>query len=131
MRLMTASRKRKSMAGVVNKIAPDPKTVVLFGANFFGRACRTGDVAGPVVVKGIRRALAKERIVFTIDEFNTTKCHLVCGSVMEVHREDRHEKWCPKCGVAVDRDENAALNIRAVWTQYLIDRTRPGHLRRP
>jgi hypothetical protein len=64
-------------------IAPDPGTVVLFGAKFFGRQCVEGDVAGPVV-KGIRCALAKERVVVLVDEFNTTKCHLQCGGVRVV-----------------------------------------------
>ncbi len=130
-RLMQASRKRSNMAGVVNKIAPDPTTVVLFGANFFGRGCVKGDVAGPVVVKGIRRALAKQRIVITIDEYNTTKCHLVCGRELERDPEDKHEKWCTYCTRKVDRDRNAAQNIRAVWRQHLVDGTRPAHLRRP
>jgi hypothetical protein len=55
------------MAWVVQAIAPDPRTVVLFGANFFGRQCLKGDVAGPVVVKGIRRALVKERVVVLVE----------------------------------------------------------------
>ncbi len=130
-RLVQASRKRSNMSGVVNKIAPDPTTVVLFGANFFGRGCVKGDVAGPVVVKGIRRALAKQRIVITIDEYNTTKCHLVCGRDLECDPEDKHEKWCTYCTRKVDRDRNAAQNIRAVWRQHLVDGTRPAHLRRP
>lgn len=116
--------------GVVSAIAPDPRTVVVFGANFFGRACRTGDVAGPVVVKGIRRALAKERVVILADEFNSTKCHAVCGSVMRPHPDDPHEKWCDTCGCAVDRDGNAATNIHSVWPRYLLDGQRPEHLRR-
>ena len=130
-RLVAAGRKRANLAGVVNRIAPDPHTVVLFGANFFGRTCRTGDVAGPVVVKGIRRALAKQRVVFVVDEFNTTKCHVVCGAVMEADPRDRHEKWCRTCDAAVDRDTNAARNIKCVWQQRLRDGRRPVWLQRP
>jgi hypothetical protein len=129
-RLVQGGKKRANMASVVSAIAPDPRTVVVFGANFFGRACRTGDVAGPVVVKGIRRALAKERVVILADEFNSTKCHAVCGSVMRRHPDDPHEKWCDTCGCAVDRDGNAATNIHSVWPRYLLDGQRPEHLRR-
>jgi hypothetical protein len=127
-RLVQAARKRANMAWVVHAIAPDPATVVLFGANFAGRQCVKGDVAGPVVVKGIRRALAKERVVVMVDEFNTTKCHVVCGSVLSAHREDRREKWCDVCRCAVDRDGNASLNLESVWPHYLVHRTRPAHL---
>ena len=132
-RLMRAARARRNMAGVVNLVAPDPKTVVLFGANFFGRHCRQGDVAGPVAVKGIRRALAKQRVVISIDEFNTTKCHLECGQEMVQDPDDRHEKVCNRCRMKVDRDMNAARNIKAVWQHHLIyhDGTRPAHLTRP
>jgi hypothetical protein len=129
-RLMQANRKRANMAWVVQAIAPDPRTVVLFGANFFGRQCLKGDVAGPVVVKGIRRALAKERVVVLVDEFNTTKCHLQCGGVLSAHPEDAREKWCHVCGRAVDRDGNAADNIESVWPHFLAHGSRPVHLRR-
>ena len=132
-RLVRASRARCSMASVVNLVAPDPTTVVLFGANFFGRHCKKGDVAGPVAVKGIRRALAKQRVVITIDEFNTTKCHLECGKELDVDPDDSHEKVCRTCGEKVDRDRNAARNIKAVWQHHLIhqDGSRPAHLERP
>ncbi len=130
-RLTRSARSRQSMAGVVNTIAPDSKTVVLFGANFNGRSCRKGDVAGPVAVKGIRRALARTRVVVSIDEYNTTKCHAVCGKEMGVDPQDAHEKVCLHCVMKVDRDVNSGVNIRSVWRQYLIDRTRPVHLRRP
>ena len=60
--------------------------------------------------------------------FNTTKCHVVCGSVLSAHREDRREKWCDVCRCAVDRDGNASLNIESVWPHYLAHGTRPGHL---
>jgi len=130
-RLTRASRGRRSMDRVVNTIAPDPKTIVVFGANFYGRPCRFGDVAGPVVVKGIRRKLAKHRVVVVVDEYNTTKCHLTCGQVMQTALHDAREKVCGTCGgVAVDRDRNAAENILAVWRSYVQNRTRPAHLRR-
>jgi hypothetical protein len=88
-----ASQSEESqLAWVVQAIAPDPGTVVLFGAKFFGRQCVEGDVAGPVV-KGIRRAFAKERVVVLVDEFNTTKCHLQCGGTLSTHREDARKKW--------------------------------------
>ncbi len=132
-RLTHSARSRQSMAGVVvvNTIAPDSKTVVLFGANFNGRTCRKGDLAGPVAVKGIRRALARSRVVVSIDEYNTTKCHAVCGKEMGVDPQDAHEKVCSHCVMKVDRDINSGVNIRSVWRQYLIDRTRPVHLQRP
>jgi hypothetical protein len=129
-RLTKASKKRKVMSKVVERVAPDPTTLVAFGANFNGRSCHRGDVAGPVVVKGIRRALAARRVVVMVDEFRSSKCHHECGTVMEADPADAREKVCPSCLCKVDRDANAARNIGSVVVHYFMDKQRPVHLRR-
>jgi hypothetical protein len=129
-RLTKASKKRKVMSKVVERVAPDPTTLVAFGANFNGRPCHKGDVAGPVVVKGIRRALAARRVVVLVDEFRSSKCHHECGTVMEADPADAREKVCPSCLCKVDRDANAARNIGSVVVHYFVDKQRPVHLRR-
>lgn len=122
---------RRTLDKVVDLVAPDPRTVVVFGANFYGRCCRTGDVAGPIPVKAIRRKLAKHRVVVAADEYNTTRLHFTCHGLLEQHPDDAHEKWCPRCGIAVDRDSNAALNIREVWLSHVRTGRRPAYLARP
>jgi hypothetical protein len=129
-RLTKASKKRAAMSKVVETIAPDPATLVAFGANFHGRPCQKGDVAGPVVVKGIRKALAARRVVLLVDEYRTSMCHHVCGNIMKPDPADAREKVCPSCLCKVDRDANAARNIGSVVVQYFIDKQRPVHLRR-
>jgi hypothetical protein len=129
-RLTKASKKRAAMSNVVETIAPDPATLVAFGANFHGRPCHKGDVAGPVVVKGIRKALAARRVVLMVDEYRTSMCHHVCGTIMNPDPVDAREKVCPSCLCKVDRDANAARNIGSVVVQYFVDKQRPAHLRR-
>jgi hypothetical protein len=129
-RLTKASKKRSVMSKVVQRMAPDPTTLVAFGANFDGRQCHKGDVAGPVVVKGIRRALAARRVVVLVDEFRTSKCHHACGTVMDADPADAREKVCPSCLCKVDRDANAARNIGSVVERYFVDKSRPEHLQR-
>ncbi len=128
--LTKTSKKRAAMSKVVETIAPDPATLVAFGANFHGRPCHKGDVAGPVVVKGIRKALAARRVVLLVDEYRTSMCHHVCGNIMKPDPADAREKVCPSCLCKVDRDANAARNIGSVVVQYFIDKQRPAHLRR-
>jgi hypothetical protein len=130
LRLTKASKKQKAMSKVVQRVAPDPTTLVAFGANFNGRPCHKGDVAGPVVVKGIRRALAARRVVVMVDEFRSSKCHHECGTVMAADPTDVREKVCPSCLCKVDRDVNAACNIGSVVAHYFVDKQRPLHLRR-
>jgi hypothetical protein len=126
-----SNKKRRVLDTVVQLVAPDPRTVVVFGANFNGRSCQYGDIAGPVCVKGLRRKLAQQRVVVMVDEFNTTKMHLTCGKELSSSSLDAHEKVCNHCGgVNVKRDLNAAQNILKVWTQFLSDGTRPIHLSR-
>jgi NAD-dependent SIR2 family protein deacetylase len=115
----------------INMIAPDPRTVVVFGAGFSGRNQSRGDKKGPVAVASIRAALASRRVVVMVDEYNTTACHLVCGTKMVEDEDDPHEKVCPKCTIKVDRDGNAAGNMHLVWTSQITTGQRPTHLRRP
>jgi hypothetical protein len=146
-RLVQSAQKRRVMDGVVNLVAPDPRTIVVFGANYNGRCCKFGDVAGPVCVKGICRKLAQHRVVVMVDEYNTTKMHSVCGQLLEADPADatQHERVCRHCAgpdcipVKVKRDGNAASNIASVWSYYVDPANasmfgsarRPVHLRRP
>jgi hypothetical protein len=117
---------RRALALVVAKVVPDPNVLVAFG-NYPGRRCRHGDTAGPVAVKGLRRALARHRVVVVVDEFRTTLTHHQCGLEMTVCPEDRHEKICPRHG-QVDRDVNAGLNIREVLVEHVKSGSRPSYL---
>ena len=133
LRLTRASNARRRLRTIVNEICPDPRTVVVFGANFFGwRHTPKGTVAGPAAVKAIRRELAKTRVVVLADEYMTSRRHHVCGSEL-AKREgdaDQREKHCLACGTDVDRDLNAALNILEVWREFIRSGARPEHLRR-
>lgn len=131
-RLTRDSRARANLARIVTTVAPREDTIVVFGANFFGRECRTGDVAGPVAVKSIRRKLAQHLIVVAVDEYFTTRRHHVCGQDLDPHPTKSHEKSCRTCGLAlVDRDLNAALNMVAIWTGLITTGARPEYLQRP
>ena len=130
-RFTRSSWTRKKVAKAVNLIAPDPRAVVVFGAGFSGRSQTKGDKKGPVAVASIRAALASRRVVVMVDEYNTTACHLTCGTKMVEDEDDPHEKVCPRCEIKVDRDGNAAENIHLVWTSHITTGTRPSHLRRP
>ena len=131
---------RRALQHVVTLVAPHPKTVVAFGANYFGRGCRHGDSAGPACVKAIRRMLAKHRRVVLIDEYNTTKMHYACRKELVPHADPKlwHERSCVHCAQDfVHRDTNAALNILRVWTTYVQadvnakTEARPTYLSRP
>jgi len=119
---------RRATAVVVARVVPNQQVLVAFG-NYQGRRCQHGDKAGPVAVKGLRRALARQRVVIVVDEFRTTLMHHKCGEEMTVCPEDPHEKVCPKHG-KVDRDVNAGLNIREVVVEHVVSRRRPSYLRR-
>ena len=129
LRLTRDSNARKRLKTVVADICPDPNTVVVFGANFFGwKATPKGTVAGPAAVKAIRRALAKSRVVVLADEYMTSRRHLECGCELEVDPADPREKYCSTCRVKVDRDMNAAHTILEVWREFIRTKARPAHL---
>jgi hypothetical protein len=131
LKLTRASNARARMRSIVQEICPDPRTVIVFGANFFGwNSTPKGTVAGPPAVKAIRRALAKCRVVVLADEYMSSQRHLKCGAQMADHPMDKREKWCSTCDCAVDRDMNAALNILEIWREFIRSRNRPAHLRR-
>ena len=63
------------------------------------------------------------------DEFWTSqRCHQ-CTSFL-VDGPKHREKSCGTCGV-INRDVNAARNLKAVWDCWLASRTRPAYLTPP
>jgi len=58
------------------------------------------------------------REVVLVDPRNTSKRCSRCGTLVEKTLSDRVHK-CPVCGLEIDRDENAAINILALGLQCL------------
>ena len=137
-RFVRAGRTRAIFAHVVKSIAPNPRTVVVFGGSYNGRGCMRGDTGGPAPVKALRRAIARERIVIAVDEYKTTITHSVCGGDLIPRPGDPtgREKHCIQCGVDVPRDVDAARSIDSIWDSAnhadSLVRTgrRPAHLQR-
>ena len=123
-RFMRAGRTRSIFAKVIKEVAPDPRTVVVFGGSYSGRGCMRGDTGGPAPIKALRRAIARERIVVVVDEFRSTITHSLCGNDLVPRPGDPtgREKRCNHCGVDVARDVDAARSIDSIW-----DSTGPGH----
>ena len=48
--------------------------------------------------------------VIAVDPYNTGQACSSCGSIVKKKLSDRIH-CCPECGVILDRDHNAALNI--------------------
>ena len=102
-RFMRAGRTRAIFAKVIKEVAPDPRTVVVFGGSYSGRGCMRGDTGGPAPIKALRRAIARERIVVVVDEFRSTITHSLCGNDLVPRPGDPtgREKRCNHCGVDV------------------------------
>ena len=138
-RFVRAGRTRAIFARVINGVAPDPLTVVVFGGSYSGRGCMRGDTGGPAPIKALRRAIARQRIEVVVDEFRSTITHSTCGSdlIPRPHDPTGREKFCPTCQVDVPRDIDAARSIDSIWDSNSpadsLVRTgrRPAHLRRP
>ncbi len=138
-RFVTAGRTRAIFARVINGVAPDPRTVVVFGGSYSGRGCMRGDTGGPAPIKALRRAIARQRIEVLVDEFRSTITHSECGQLLDprAHDPTGREKHCHHCRVDVPRDVDAACSIDSIWdSKDLADslvRTgrRPAHLQRP
>ena len=132
-RFVRAGRTRAIFARIINSIAPDPSTVVVFGGSYSGRGCMRGDTGGPTPVKALRRAIARHRVVIVVDEFRTTITHSACGGNLDPQPGDPtgREKYCPACGVNVPRDVDAACSIDSIWVSLATTGQRPAHLRRP
>ena len=123
-RFTRTSKARSSLAKVVTHVAPIPGSIVVFGAGYTGRACRHGDVDGPVPIKAIIRKLVQHRIVVYVDEYNTTKRCSGCGEELQARPAplDR-EKQCNTVGCVqfglVDRDGNGATNVLKILLHHL------------
>jgi hypothetical protein len=122
-------RTRAIFARVINGVAPDPRTVVVFGGSYSGRGSMRGDTGrGPSPIKALRRAIARERLEVVVDEFRSTITHSKCGRL--------REKYCPHCRVNVPQDIDAGRSIQSIWYSNSpadsLVRTgrRPAHLRR-
>lgn len=130
-RFVRAGRTRAIYASIINRIAPDPRTIIVFGS-YSGRGCMRGDTQGPSPIKALRRAMARQRIVIVVDEYRTTMTHSTCGRVLDPRQNDPtgREKYCPNCGVDVPRDVDAACSMVTIFVELVNTRQRPAHLRR-
>lgn len=128
MRFIAFRRRQSLYDTLVNKYAPDKRTIIAFGANFYGRRCATGE-SGTAPCRSLRRKFARCRRVVLINEYNTSKKSSCCGSP-NVMLADRQVQ-CPTCGEQRDRDLNGALNITKCWIQHCQNGTRPAGLNWP
>lgn len=55
-------------------------------------------------------------VIYADDEFPSTQLCSRCGTLHEVHEEKTY--ICPNCGLVIDRDLNAAINLRNYGYQY-------------
>jgi putative transposase len=62
------------------------------------------------------------RLVVADRWFGSSKTHHRCGGYLADLRLDQRRWRCPRCGGLVDRNANAALNLRD-WTGAVTDRT--------
>jgi len=69
------------------------------------------------------KAIDAGSAVVLVDPRNTTKMCSRCGTLVDKQLSDRVHK-CPQCGLVMDRDENAAINILRLGLQSLSKRTR-------
>jgi putative transposase len=76
-----------------------------------------------VTITSYKAASAGSRVIL-VDPRNTSKMCSCCGSLVEKSLSDRVHN-CPHCGLLMDRDQNAAINILRLGTQSLrkIDRS--------
>lgn len=153
MRYVAYARRQSILDRVVEHLAPNPRTILAFGANFYGRRCETGNpptfvvfgrlwqcrvsqsdcwfVAGEkgrVPSRAIRRKLALHRRVVLVNEYNTSKkscCH-GADTVDAGYRLKRCSH--PGCDQVWDRDVNGARNIRRCWEQHCTNGMRPAGL---
>ena len=68
-RFTRTSRRQRLFARIVRDVCPDPEGIVVWGAGFNGRAPRKGDTRGNNCVKGLRRLLARHRVVVLVNEW--------------------------------------------------------------
>ena len=130
-RFVRAGRTRAIFASIINRIAPDPRTVIVFGS-YSGRGCMRGDTRGPSPIKALRRAMARHRILIVVDEYKTTITHSACGEYLIQRANDPtgREKYCPICQVDVPRDVDAGCSIKSIFDSVVATGQRPAHLRR-
>lgn len=131
-KFMQYRKRQATLTKIVKDIAPDPRTIVVWGANFFGmRSGRgRGREYGRVPARAIRRKFAKERRVVLVNEYHTSKKSCCCGCDQEYDAKKR-VVTCEGCGESRDRDLNGAINMRRVWEQHLSNGMRPRGLEIP
>ena len=62
------------------------------------------------------KAERADKIVIEVDPRNTSKTCSECGNIKDRLELSEREYHCDACGIAMDRDLNAALNIRGLGT---------------
>ena len=62
----------------------------------------------------VAKAASAGRQVVLVDPYNTSQHCSGCGELVPKSLEERTHR-CPHCGLVIDRDHNAAINILRAW----------------
>jgi putative transposase len=62
----------------------------------------------------VAKAASAGRHVVLVDPYNTSQVCSGCGKLVPKPLEERTHR-CPHCGLVIDRDHNAAINILRAW----------------
>ena len=137
-------RKQKTMDHMVNRIAPDVNTLVVYGSGYNGvsKASR-GSTYGNGPNKAFRIHLSKKRKVILVDEYLTSqRCAFCKGKVSCPKRERKNDLGeaylktihgmlhCPQCNRSYGRDQLASFNIYKAFSCASRTNNRPHYLRR-
>lgn len=110
---------------IAKDIAPNPKSIIVFGANYMGRQCIDGEKGGPPPVKQILHELQKHHRVVMFNEYRTSQFSHCCWTKLEQVGTTRQYK-CTSCGTKVDRDRNSTLVFKLLWRMQLKHGERSG-----
>jgi len=128
LRFQSYKRRQKLVASFIKRIAPDPRTVILWGDGYDGVGHQRCNMPAPS--KKLLRSLGVVRRVVMVSEFRTTRS--CCGCVNEmlphvptlpvyrqvvnaetgnVSSKEVGSRWCPQCKRTYNRDGCGARNI--------------------
>jgi putative transposase len=67
------------------------------------------------------KAERADRMIIEVDLRNTSKTCFGCSNLKDLTLQDR-QYHCDACGIAMDRDINAAINIKRLGTSLATDK---------
>lgn len=118
------------LATIANRIADNKNTLVIIGAPPIRRNCPVRGHLRPPLHKLFHYLKAHPRIwIVVIDEFRTTQLCRQCDHQV-TFSNGRHVVYCGRCNMSIDRDKNAAENIRRNGEEFLRTRQIPVAFRR-